>query len=283
MQNRKEREMRKKLDLEELRKFYRNNSIIKTERGFEMPDERSKLTMVLSDNLYLAADGNPIKQTAMLTVPRTHSLETFLGFEFAVMPLELQYLCGKAEVYDETWYFWPADLKSVPTSPDMQVVLLKVHWDRNQNVDGRGWNEELRRRFSGTIYYAYCDCDDYQEVGDWYWLINVGWPPTVQLSGTGLFGALFASTMQLVLKRAGTAMREFRQYRGWYAGEIRKILSLLNDKNGDWMVIYDDDESVVLEYVHGRDKEPIRHPYRHDKIGLEKCEKKFAWLLQEKV
>lgn len=276
--------MRKKLDLEALRKLYQNDSIIRTDRGFEMPDERSKLTMVLSDRVYVAADGSLMSQTSMLTVPRNILLGALLGFEFSVTPLELHYLCGKAEVYDEDWYFWPADLKSVSTSPDMQAVLLKAHWDRNQNVDGRGWNEEMHKKFRGCISYAHCDCDEYQEVGNWYWLISMGsWmsASAAPLSPTGLFGALFSRTMRPVLQRAGKAMSGFRRHRREYGEKIKEILNLVHEDGHDWVKIFNEDESIAMDYGAGpRDAvEPIRHVYRHDSKGLKKCQKDFKWFI----
>ncbi len=273
--------MRKKMDLKSLREFYQTKDIIDTEREFEMLNLKSGLRMILPDRMYLAADGKPIDPTSMLTVPRVYSLDAMLGFEFDVMPLELQYLCGKVEVHDEDWYFWPADLKSVPTSSDMQSVLLKAHWDRNQNVDGYNWNDELRKKFCGCIKYA-C-CDKYQEMGDWYWVINVGWPPVEPLSGTGMFGALFSRTMRPVLLRAGKAMSEFRKHRRGYGEKIKEIadpvLDQLCEHGRDCTMIYGDDESVLLDFNYGpRSKvKPEKYTYRHDSVGLKECEEDFAY------
>lgn len=275
--------MRKKMNLDNLQEFYQTESIIETGRGFEMLNLKSGLRMILPDRMYFAADGKLIDPTSMLTVPRVYSLDALLGFEFDVTPLELQYLCGKVEVHDEDWYFWPADLKSVPTSSDMQSVLLKAHWDQNQNVDGRDWNEELRKKFHGRVVYVYCDCDEYREKGDWYWVINVGWPPVEPLSGTGMFGALFSRTMRPVLQRAGKAMSEFRKHRREYGEKIKEIaepvLEQLREHNRDCIMIYGDDESVLLDFNYGpRSKvQPEKCTYRHDSVGLKECEEDFAY------
>lgn len=280
--------MQKKMTLKDLQDLYQTENIAKTERGFEIPHTQTGMMMVVPEKMYLSANGSPMVPTRMLIIPRTCLLDKMLGFEFDVAPLELWYLCGKGENCNDCWYFWPADLKSVSTSPDMQAVLLRAHWDRNQNVDGRKWDEEMRRKFAGHVYYSHCDCDDYGESGDWYWLVSVGWPPVQPFSGTGLFGALFSWTMRPVLQRAGKAMSEFRKHKREYGEKIKEILDpaleqMRADKR-DLTVLYGDDKTLLSDFGYGpRDKvKPKNRLYRHDSVGLKHCKDDFAWASQEK-
>lgn len=231
--------MKRKMELEDLKDFYRTDDIREGAECYEYVDKATGIIFGLPQEFQVFIDGSLFDPIKMLKIP---PYIWSLVFDDEIFPLEASYLCGHYSAVSEPKAeirFWPGDPMD-EVLRKMDAVLVKAHWDLREGVSDTGWSE---RSFGGRLIWSSRKTDRYETSGDWYWLLgmkSVGASNWMYFGETILF-AQYVRTLRPVYALANERLGQFERERAFYQ---EKIVGCLNALPGrvHWIMAADEEE-----------------------------------------